>query len=149
MSKVQFYFEDVNPVKIKKTYLRKKINSLIINELKQKGEISIIFCSDTYLLKINEQYLNHHYYTDIITFDYVENSVISGDLFISIDRVKENAEKYKTEFIEEIYSVVFHGILHLTGYDDKSESEQKLMKEKEDYYLNEVDFREENYDTKI
>lgn len=135
MRKIQFYFEDVDPIEIKKSILSNGVNELIANELKTTGEISIIFCSDEYLLKINKQYLNHHYYTDIITFSYVENSIISGDLFISIDRVRENAGIFKTEIIAEIYRVVFHGILHLAGYNDKSEAEKMAMKNKEEYYL--------------
>jgi rRNA maturation RNase YbeY len=136
VSNIQFFFEDIDSVEINQSNLKIKIKELIINELKKTGEISVIFCSDEYLLKLNEQYLNHHYFTDIITFDYVKKSVISGDLFISIDRVKENAEIFKTQLIKEIYRVVFHGILHLVGYGDKTENEQKLMREKEDYYLN-------------
>jgi probable rRNA maturation factor len=87
------------------------------------------------LLKINEQYLNHNYYTDIVTFDYVENSVISGDLFISVDRVEENASQLGVSFDEELYRVIFHGILHLCGYNDKTIAEKEMMREKEDFYL--------------
>jgi len=140
VSDIQFYFEDVDPIEINQSHLNIEINELIVNEIKTPGEISVIFCSDDYLLKINKQYLNHNYYTDIITFDYVENSVISGDLFISIERVKENAGTYKTELITEIYRVVFHGVLHLTGYNDKSKQEKKVMKDKEDYYLKKSGF---------
>ena len=106
------------------------------------GTISIIFCSDNYLLEVNKQYLNHNYFTDIITFNNVEDSVISGDLFISLDRVKENAETFHSKFVVELYRVVFHGILHLIGYNDKTETEKKLMRQKEDFYLSEVNFRE-------
>ncbi len=143
MSDIQLWFEDVQPVKINKTNLVKHINYLIGNEKMKPGEISVIFCSDPYLLKMNAQYLKHDYYTDIITFDYVENLVVSGDLFISVDRVRENAEKFKTAFIKELYRVVFHGILHLTGYNDKQKEEQELMRSKENFYLNGVDFSEE------
>jgi rRNA maturation RNase YbeY len=89
---------------------------------------------------MNKQYLSHDYYTDIITFDYVEQNIISGDLFISFDRIMDNAEQYDIELIREVYRVVFHGVLHLIGYNDKTEDEQKLMTEKEDFYLSEVDF---------
>ena len=112
---------------------------LIQNEGKTFGDISVIFCSDEYLLKINEQYLDHNYYTDIVTFDYVENAVISGDLFISVDRVAENAEKYGNPFIEELHRVIIHGVLHLVGYNDKTVKEQSLMREKEDFYLKNAD----------
>jgi len=140
MNSIDFYFEDVNPIQIHKKVLILHLNSLIKNELKKTGDISVIFCSDNYLLKMNKDYLDHDYYTDIITFDYVEEDRISGDLFISLDRVKENAEKFETTVIHELYRVVFHGILHLVGYKDKSKEEQKLMKKKENYYLEEVDF---------
>ena len=114
---------------------------MIKNELKKTGDISVIFCSDEYLLQLNKEYLNHDYYTDIITFDYVEDDLISGDLFISLDRVKENARQFETPVLNELYRVVFHGTLHLTGYEDKTDSEQKLMREKENYYLSKVDFK--------
>ena len=115
-------------------------------ELKTAGNISVIFCTDDYLLEINKQYLEHDYYTDIITFDYVENSTISGDLFISVESLNENAKKYNTKFIIELYRVVFHGILHLIGYNDKTTEQKVVMKEKENYYLSEVDFSLFSYD---
>lgn len=142
MSSLQFYFEDVNPFELDKKHIKFQINNLVNNESNDFGDINIIFCSDNYLLKMNEQYLQHDYYTDIITFDYVENSLISGDLFISIDRVKENAVKFGASFKKEIYRVIFHGVLHLTGYKDKTKEEKELMREKEEYYLNKIDFSE-------
>ena len=102
--------------------------------------INIIFCSDNYILNVNNEYLQHDYFTDIITFDYSEEQDdvkhISGDLFISIDTVHSNADAYSVSFREELDRVVIHGILHLIGYKDKSIDEQKQMREKEDYYLN-------------
>ena len=142
MSSIEFYFEDVNPVSIHKKLLVLQLNSLIKNELKKTGELSVIFCSDEYLLQMNKEYLDHDYYTDIITFDYVEKEVISGDLFISLDRIRENAKNFKTSLLKELYRVVFHGVLHLVGYNDKTEEEQREMREKENYYLSEVDFKE-------
>ena len=142
MSSVDFYFEDVDPIPFQEKILILHLNYLIKNELGKTGEISVIFCSDDYLLKMNKDYLNHDYYTDIITFDYVEGNTISGDLFISLDRVKENANMYNIPVINELCRVVFHGTLHLVGYKDKTEVEQKLMREKEDYYLGKVDFKE-------
>jgi rRNA maturation RNase YbeY len=142
MSSIDFFFEDVVPILIHKKILILHLNSLIKNELKKAGDISVIFCSDEYLLKMNKEYLNHDYYTDIITFDYVEEDVISGDLFISIERIIENAGIYDSEALKELFRVVFHGVLHLIGYNDKTKEEQKLMREKEDYYLSEVDFKE-------
>lgn len=141
MNSVQFFFEDVDSVQIHENVLFSQINFLIENELKKLGELSVVFCSDEFLLNMNKEYLNHDYYTDIITFDYVEEKTISGDLFISLDRVKENAEQFNTRFLKEVYRVVFHGTLHLCGYKDKTQEEQSIMRAKEDYYLNEVDFR--------
>ena len=99
------------------------------------GDISIIFCSDPYILDINQRYLQHDYFTDIITFDYCEGKVLSGDLFISIDTVRENAAEYGASFEEELNRVMVHGLLHLIGYDDHTPEEQKEMRSKEDYYL--------------
>ena len=141
MNNIQLFYEDIPSLKINDTLLDNYINTLISKELCTKGDISIIFCSDAYLLEINKQYLNHNYYTDIVTFDYGENSVISGDLFISVDRIIENAENFNVTFKEELFRVVFHGVLHLVGYNDKSAEEQKEMRQKEDFYLREVDFR--------
>lgn len=143
MSKLSYFFEEIKPVKLHKKAIQNTISFLIKNEHKHPGEVSVIFCSDDYLLKINEQYLNHNYYTDIVTFDYVENSVISGDLFISVDRVEENAGEMGVSFDEELYRVVFHGILHLCGYKDKTNAEKKVMREKEDFYLEKAGFKKE------
>lgn len=98
------------------------------------GEISLIFCSDEYLLQMNKEHLDHDYYTDIITFDYYEEH-ISGDLFISVDRVRENANDLNVEFIQELYRVVVHGTLHLLGFGDKSEEEEILMRKLENEAL--------------
>lgn len=143
MSKLSFFFEEINPVKLQKKVLQNTIKFLILTENKLPGEVSVIFCSDDYLLKINEQYLNHNYYTDIVTFDYVENSVISGDLFISVDRVKENASQLDVTFDEELFRVILHGMLHLCGYKDKTNAEKEVMREKEDFYLDKAGFNKE------
>jgi rRNA maturation RNase YbeY len=142
VSKTEIFYEDIQPLKLQKRHISEYIKVLIDNELKESGEISIIFCSDKYLLEINTEYLKHNYFTDIITFNYVEGNIISGDLFISTERVKENATEYGASFIKELYRVIFHGVLHLVGYNDKTEDEKKIMREKEDFYLSEVDFRE-------
>jgi len=105
------------------------------SEIKRLGDISIIFCSDNYILSVNMKYLQHDYFTDIITFDYCEGKVLSGDLFISIDSVRENARFYGSEFPDELNRVIVHGLLHLIGYDDHTEEEKKVMRSKEDYYL--------------
>jgi rRNA maturation RNase YbeY len=139
---IEIFYEDILPIKLLKKTLNKYVSHLINREIKKIGSISIILCSDDYLLTINKQYLQHNYYTDIITFDYVEENRISGDLFISIDRVKENAEKYNVEVKQELFRVIFHGILHLVGYNDKTEEEQAVMRKKENLYLSGVDFEE-------
>ena len=108
------------------------IQDVIISERKELGEINYIFCDDEYLLNINKQYLDHDYYTDVISFDYTENDLISGDVFISIDRVRENAKDYNVEFEEELKRVIIHGVLHYCGYCDKSEAEEQLMRNKEE-----------------
>ncbi len=105
------------------------------SEVRKLGNINIIFCSDNYILDVNMKYLQHDYFTDIITFDYCEGNVLSGDLFISVDSVRENSVFFKTEFADELNRVIVHGILHLIGYDDHTPDEQKTMREKENYYL--------------
>ena len=112
------------------------IENVINSENKSLGEISYIFCDDEYLLEINKQYLNHDYYTDIISFDYTENEFVSGDIFISIDRVKENASDYGVSFDNELKRVVIHGILHFCGYKDKSQDEERMMRLKEEEKIN-------------
>lgn len=142
MSNIEIFYEDIKALKLRKNNIKEYIKYLIINEKQQIGDISLILCSDKYLLEININYLNHNYFTDIITFNYVEDNVISGDLFISIDRVKENAKEYEVDWMKELYRVIFHGLLHLIGYNDKTGMEKKIMKEKEDLYLSVVDFSE-------
>ena len=105
------------------------------SEVRRLGAVNIIFCSDNYLLDVNAKYLHHDYFTDIITFDYCEGNVLSGDLFISVDSVRENASFFGVDFTDELNRVMVHGILHLIGYDDHTEEEQKVMRSKEDYYL--------------
>ena len=136
---IQIIFEDINPQQINKNLIKRNIKNIISNELKKTGEISVVLCSDSYLLEINKQYLKHDYYTDIITFNYCEGNTISGDLFISTERVKENADTFASTFLKELYRVIFHGVLHLIGYNDKTKEEQIEMQRKEDFYLNEVD----------
>ena len=105
------------------------------SEIRRLGDISIIFCSDNYILDVNIKYLKHDYFTDIITFDYCEGETLSGDLFISVDSVRENALFYGAEFADELNRVIVHGLLHLIGYDDHSEADKKVMRSKENYYL--------------
>ncbi|WP_425389674.1 rRNA maturation RNase YbeY [Ekhidna sp.] len=112
------------------------ISSIIINHNYDLQELNYIFCSDEYLLAINKEHLDHDYYTDIITFDNSDKAgVIESDIFISVDRVKENASNQNTTFKEELNRVMIHGVLHLLGFGDKSEEEKKVMREKEDACL--------------
>lgn len=130
------YFAEQTPFKFKGRLANSRWLKLVAQaEGKALGAVNIIFCDDAYILEINRKYLKHNYYTDIITFDYCEGDTLSGDLFISIDTVRSNAEYYKAEFGDELDRVMVHGLLHLIGYDDHSEEEQKTMREKEDYYL--------------
>ena len=111
------------------------IKKIITKEKKELGEIVFVFCSDDYLLQKNIQFLKHDTLTDVITFDYCCDMKISGDILISIDRVKENAKKYNSDFYTELNRVMAHGLLHLLGYSDKTLEENKIMREKEDFYL--------------
>lgn len=111
------------------------INRVVVNNGSEIGEINYYFCSDDYLLEMNREHLNHDYYTDIITFDYTVANIISGDLFISVDTVRDNAEEYKCEYLEELYRVIIHGVLHLLGIDDKTDEDQAIMTQKEDESL--------------
>ena len=111
------------------------IMNSIINEGKRVGKLCFIFCTDEYLLEKNIQFLEHDTYTDIITFDYCEGNIISGDIFVSVERVTENANKFGVNFENELDRVIIHGILHLAGYKDKSKEEANSMREKEDFYL--------------
>lgn len=102
------------------------------------GEINVVFCSDPYLLGINRHYLQHDYYTDIITFDYCEDGVLSGDLFISVDTVRSNAGEYGVVFHVELLRVIIHGVMHLAGYKDKTDVDAAKMRERENHYLSQL-----------
>ena len=115
--------------------LEKWLTKVVINENMSIGILSIVLGSDEWLLEKNVEFLNHDFYTDIITFDYTEDQIISGDLLISLDRVTENAELNNVSRETELMRVVVHGTLHLLGYDDKSKKDAELMRKKEDYYL--------------
>jgi probable rRNA maturation factor len=108
------------------------ISKVILSESKKEGDINFIFCDDDFLLEINKQYLNHDYYTDIISFDYSVGNELHGDVFISVERVQENAEDFNVTFDEELKRVIIHGILHYCGYKDKSEEDEAIMRNKED-----------------
>jgi len=133
---IQFFSEEIKfkvpqPKKIKTWIL-----SCIKDEGKSSGNINFIFCKDSYLHQINVAYLKHDTFTDIITFDNSEdNSIIEGDIYISIERIKENAEKFKVGFDDELHRVIIHGVLHLIGYSDKTSHLKQEMRKKEDAYL--------------
>ena len=132
---VRYYCEDIKFLFKNKLANNRWLKMVAGSEIKTLGDISIIFCSDNYILDVNIRYLHHDYFTDVITFDYCEGDKLSGDLFISIDSVRENAIEFGTEFDEELHRVIVHGLLHLIGYDDYTPEDQKVMREKEDYYL--------------
>ncbi len=136
MKNVSFFFEECKKFSFDRKRITSDINDIIKSENFKSGKVSVIFCSDDYLLNINREYLNHDYYTDIITFNYGEENLVSGDLFISVERVADNSVQYNQTFENELYRVIYHGILHLVGFDDKEEASEKLMKLKEDFYLN-------------
>lgn len=139
---ISLHFEDVKPLQIDEGFLQEWLQNVCHKEGVELGEVAIIFCSDEYLLRMNREYLNHDYYTDIITFDYTEEGLVSGDLFISIDRLKENAEVNNVMFHVERNRVVVHGVLHLIGYKDTTEEEQEEMTEMENWALSLIVSRE-------
>jgi rRNA maturation RNase YbeY len=121
--------------KINEDEINSWLLSVIASENKNLGEINYIFCDDAYLLSINQQYLDHDTYTDIISFDTSEGNDLSGDIFISVERIKENAQQFNVSVDDELKRVLAHGILHFCGYKDKTDDEAKLMREKEDEKL--------------
>lgn len=123
------YFD--NEIERVKNWLRDSI----VEEEFNVNEICIINCSDEYLLEVNKKYLSHDFYTDVITFDYVVDKELSGDIFISQERIEDNAIKFDTTPEHEFLRVIIHGVLHLCGYDDHKEEDKKLIRSKEDYYL--------------
>jgi len=108
------------------------ISNVILSENKKEGDINYIFCDDEYILEINKQYLDHDYFTDIISFDYSVGNELHGDIFVSIDRVRENAIDFNVTFDEELKRVLVHGVLHYCGYKDKSVEDEQVMRSKED-----------------
>ena len=132
---VSYFTQDTSFLFKYKRLTSKWLKLVATSEGKTLGDISVIFCSDKYLLDINIKYLGHDYYTDIITFDYCDDSVLSGDLFISVDSVKENSGFYNSCFEDELNRVIVHGLLHLIGYDDHTDTDIVQMRSMEDYYL--------------
>ena len=117
---------------VKKSNYSKWLSLVIQSESKREGDINYVFCDDDFLIAINQQYLNHDTLTDIISFDYSVGNELHGDVFISVQRVRENANEFKVSFEEELRRVMVHGVLHYCGYKDKSDKEQKIMRQKED-----------------
>lgn len=134
-SNILFHSENIFFVLKNKRIIKKWLTEVIKQEQKILGEISIIFCSDDYLLEVNKTYLSHDYYTDVITFNYNEGEIVSGDLFISVDRVKENSEQFSVNFEIELNRVMVHGILHLLGHEDKTTKQEKEMRKLEEKAL--------------
>lgn len=132
---ISYFFEDTDFVFKSKVLTRKWLKLVAESEIRRIGDINIIFCSDNYILDINQRYLQHDYFTDIITFDYCEKDILSGDLFISVDSVMENSVEFNTDFKEELNRVIVHGLLHLIGYDDHCDEDIAMMRKKENYYL--------------
>lgn len=134
---IAFFTEDLEFTLKQKANVRDWINSTVKSEgFKRISELNFIFCSDDYLLDINKQYLNHDTYTDIVTFDSSEEEdVIAGDIFISVERIRENAQKFNVSEKEELHRVIIHGVLHLCGFYDKKKEDKELMTTKENEYL--------------
>ena len=131
---IEFHFEEIDKIELS-SYLKSWLTKSANNEERAIGAINFIFCDDNYLLKVNQDYLNHDTFTDIITFDYCEEDVLNSDIFISIERVLENAKELSISFIDELERVCIHGVLHLCGYPDKKEEDALIMRQKEDFYL--------------
>ncbi|MGZ4041429.1 MAG: rRNA maturation RNase YbeY [Bacteroidia bacterium] len=136
MPSINFFEEDISFRLKNKSLVKQWIKSTVEAEGYKLKELNYIFCSDQYLLQINQQYLDHDTYTDIVTFDNSDIAkVIVGDIFISIDRIRENAAKFNTGEVNELHRVIIHGALHLLGYTDKKADSKKTMTAKEDHYL--------------
>ena len=132
---IRYFCEDIRFTYKNKLANNRWLKMVAGSEIRKIGDINVIFCSDNYILDVNMKYLQHDYFTDIITFDYCEGKVLSGDLFISVDSVRENSIEFGTDFEEELHRVIVHGGLHLVGYDDHTEEDKKVMRQKENYYL--------------
>lgn len=135
MDNISFFSEDIKFEINNPNLFISWINNLISEHSKIEGEITYIFCSDSYLLNLNKEHLNHDTFTDIITFDYTKAGIISGDIFISIERIKDNSKTFSQQFSQELLRVMAHGILHLIGFNDKTEAEKLEMREAENYAI--------------
>ena len=137
---IQYIAEDIKLPALEKQKINRWIKETATEYAKKVGDIAYIFCSDERILEVNKQYLNHDYYTDIITFDYSEGSTISGDIFISLDTVMSNATEFNVSFEQELKRILIHGILHLCGQDDKTPKLRLQMSEKENAALQKFPF---------
>jgi rRNA maturation RNase YbeY len=137
---IDINYEETDDLELSKSKIQYWLDLVCKNEGKVLEEVTLIFCSDNYLLEINQQHLNHDFFTDIVTFDYCVDDLISGDLFISVDRVFENSAVYDVSFFTELHRVIVHGVLHLCGYKDKSTEDEVLMRSKEDEALELISF---------
>lgn len=135
---ITFQAENIGFPKIRKRDTKNWIKLIADDYGKKIGDINYLFCTDEKILEVNNQYLSHDFYTDIITFDYSEGNKISGDIFISLDTVRSNSQKYNTGFMEEMHRVIIHGILHLCGIDDKSKTDSQRMREAENNALKQI-----------
>jgi rRNA maturation RNase YbeY len=135
MARISFHNEDIAFVLPQKRLYKQWIEQTVLSHGKTVGGLTYVFCSDEYLLEMNKTYLQHDYYTDIITFDYSEENNISGDLFISVDRVKDNALKIGVSLQNEMQRVVIHGVLHLCGFKDKEKTDVEIMRKMEEKAL--------------
>lgn len=133
---ISFTNEHIKFIIKEKQRIRRWIAEVVAREGKTVGEIGYQFCDDACLLRANQEYLGHDTYTDIITFDYVDGNVVSGDIMISVDRLRENARRYNVPFEQELHRVIIHGVLHLLGQKDKSPAESEEMRKREDEALN-------------
>jgi rRNA maturation RNase YbeY len=135
MSKIAFYTENIKMPAINKSRVKEWLKEVAAFYNKEIGALNYIFCGDDRIIEVNNQFLCHNYYTDIITFDYSDNKVVSGDMYISVDTICSNSLKYKTSFDTELHRVIVHGLLHLCGINDKGPGERKIMEAAEDRAL--------------
>lgn len=132
---VELFYEETADLGLDSAFFESWLSRVSAHESKELGDINLIFCSDDYLLEMNQQHLSHDYFTDIITFDYSFEDLVAGDLFISVDRIRENATNLSVSFEDELHRVCCHGVLHLCGYGDKTEEDEIVMRSKEDAAL--------------
>ena len=132
---IRYFCEDIRFTYKNKLANNRWLKMVAGSEIRKIGDIMVLLCYDNSILDVNMKYLHHDYFTDIITFDYCEGKVLSGDLFISVDSVRENSIEFGTDFEEELHRVIVHGVLHLIGYDDHTDEDRKVMRQKENYYL--------------